>query len=390
MWLRWRLIVLIAVVIGLLFYVLYLARGALFPFIVSIILAQLLHPIVSAVETRLPGRNRYPRAIRVFTILLIYICAAGMAAGFLLMTIPPLFEESQEFVEALPDLYERARTSVESWSEEYTTRIPEELRTEVEESVAAGGGVLAAAAQGVIRRTISGASNAVTIVIGLVIVPFFLFYLLRDRQEVLGGAFSILSPRAQRQMLDVLHLVNDVIGAYVRGQLLSALIVSVLVFIGLSILGIKFAAILAIVSGLFGLVPIIGAVLGAVPGILVALASSPEKAIWVALVYIGVQLVENNVITPRIQSNAVRLHPAIVMMVLIGASEVAGLWGVIIGVPLTAAVRDVFVYFYRQWSADIATEAGTDVAAAEVGDSIKDSEPAVCEQINPEEVHEVD
>ena len=122
-----------------------------------------------------------------------------------------------------------------------------------------------------------------------------------------------------------------------------------LVFIGLSILGIKFAAILGLLAGLFGLVPIIGPLLGAVPGLLVTLASSPSQVIWVALVYVIVQLLENNLISPRIQSSAVRLNPAIIVAILVVSSEVAGLWGVIIGVPLVAAARDVFVYFYKEW-----------------------------------------
>ena len=112
-------------------------------------------------------------------------------------------------------------------------------------------------------------------------------------------------------------MVNSVIGSYVRAQLLSATIVGVMVFIGLSILGIKFAAILGLVAGLFGLIPIIGPLLGAVPGLLVTLASSPSQVLWVALVYVIVQLIENNLISPRIQGSAVRLNPAIIMVTLV-------------------------------------------------------------------------
>ena len=336
----------------------------------------------------MPGRAKYPGVVRIVAIVLIYLLALAVLCGFLLMTIPPVFAESQEFVATLPELYERASAGIESWSEEFTERIPDELRSELEEAVAAGGDVLASAALGVLRRTISGVSNAITLVIGLVIVPFFLFYLLKDRQEVLGGSLSILSPQTQRRVSDVLHLVNNVVGAYVRGQLFSAFIVGVLVFIGLTILGVKFAAILAIVAGLFGLIPIVGAVLGAVPGVLVALATSPQQALWVALVYIIVQLIESNIISPRIQSNAVRLHPAMVMAVLVCSSEVAGLWGMVVGVPLTAAVRDVFVYFYQEWNGSSTglpdADGGTGV---ESGGEAQVPEHAATES---EENHEVD
>ena len=151
---------------------------------------------------------------------------------------------------------------------------------------------------------------------------------------------------------------------------MSATVVGVLVFIGLSILGIRFAAILGLVAGLFGLIPIIGPLLGAVPGLLVTLASSPSQTIWVAVVYVGVQLIENYLVTPRIQSSAVRLNPALIMVILVVASEIAGLWGVVVAVPLVALTRDVFVYFYEEWdggkSAAAATDAGEGGAGAEM------------------------
>ena len=221
------------------------------------------------------------------SILAIYVAFAGGVAGILFLTVPPLFAEAEELVQDFPDFYERARSTVEGWSEEYTERIPVELRTQIEEAVAAGGNVLAEAALGIAQRTVSGVSNAVTIVIGLAVMPFFLFYLLKDRERVIGGLYPMLSERGQMHTRNVISIANGVIGSYVRGQLLSATVVGVLVFIGLSVLGIKFAAILGLVAGLFGLIPIIGPLLGAVPGLLVTLASSPSQTIWVAVVYVG-------------------------------------------------------------------------------------------------------
>ena len=144
--------------------------------------------------------------------------------------------------------------------------------------------------------------------------------------------------------------------------MLSATIVGFLVFVGLSILGVEYAAILGLLAGIFALIPIIGPLLGAVPGLLVTLANSPGMVVWVAVVYIVVQLLENYVISPRIHGGAVRLNPVVIMVTLVLASEVAGLWGVIVGVPLVAAGRDVFVYFHKQWEAD----KGVTTPAAEV------------------------
>ncbi len=346
---KWRQTGLVVVTVVVIAAVLYIARGALFPFVISIILAAVLYPGVAFLEQRMPGRGRLPGVARIVSILMIYAAFAAVVAGILYVTIPPLFAESQELVKTFPDLYERARSNVEGLSDDITEQIPVELRNQFADVVAGGGNVLADATQGVVRRSVSGVSNAVTLVIGLAIVPFLLFYILKDREEVVGGVYSMLSPKGRTHARNVVLIVNRVIGSYVRAQLLSAMIVGILVFIGLSILGVKYAAMLGLLAGMFGLIPIVGPLLGAVPGLLVTLASSPGQIVWVALVYVLVQLIENYVISPRIQGGAVRLNPVVIMVTLVVASEIAGLWGVIVGVPLVAAVRDVFVYFHEQW-----------------------------------------
>ena len=351
-WTRWRRVGLLVAAFVVIASILYLARGALFPFIISVVLAQLLHPVVVFLEDRLPSRHRMPGATRIVSVFTIYVASAAIVAGILFAAIPPLYAESQELIEAFPELYDRARSTVQGWSRNYVERVPVELRTEIDEAVAAGGNVLADAAWDIVRRTVSGVSNAVTLVIGLAIVPFFLFYILKDREEVVGGVYPLMSERGRAHARNVISMVNGVIGSYVRAQLLSATAQGVMVFIGLSVLGIKFAAILGLVAGLFGLIPIIGPLLGAVPGLLVTVGSSPGQIPWVVLVYIIVQIIENYLITPRIQGGAVRLNPAFIMVTLVVASEIAGLWGVIVGVPLVAATRDVFMYFYKQWSVD--------------------------------------
>ena len=382
-WIKWRRTALVVATVAVVVAVLYLARGALFPFIISIVLAELLYPAVVFLEQRMPGRGRMPGVTRVVSILTIYVAFAAMVAGILYVTIPPLYSESQELAKSFPDLYERARSTVEGWSDDITEQVPVELRDQFEEVVAGGGEVLTDAAQGVARRSVSGASNAVTLVIGLAIVPFLLFYILKDREGVVGGVYSMLSPTGRNHARNVISIVNSVIGSYVRAQLLSATIVGILVFIGLSILGVEYAAMLGLLAGMFALIPIIGPLLGAVPGLLVTLASSPDLVIWVALVYVLVQVLENYVISPRIQGGAVRLNPVAIMVTIVLASEIAGLWGVIVGVPLVAAARDVFVYFHEQWETGKSEAPPAPEAQAEPKSKPPESDPVP--EVQPEQ-----
>ena len=122
-WIKWRQGGLVIAALLLIAFILYMARGALFPFIISIVLAELLYPVVVFLEERMPGHDRMPGVTRIVSILTIYVGFAAVVAGILYLTIPPLFAESQEFIETFPEFYERARSTAEGWSHDFTERV---------------------------------------------------------------------------------------------------------------------------------------------------------------------------------------------------------------------------------------------------------------------------
>ena len=360
LWVKWRLPALVAVGILAVLIILYVARGSLLPIIISVIVAELLFPIVSYIEGLLPGHERYPRVARIFTIALVYILFFALVAALLYLTFQPVIKEAQEFIETAPEIYEQAKVTIEGLVEEFNQRVPDEVKAQLDELLQSASGLVSEAALAILAKTLSSITGTISIVIGLVIVPFLLFYMLKDKEELVGGMYSVLPKDVARHTHNVFGRIHGVIGSYVRAQLISAIIVGVFVFLGLLLLDISFALTLGLLAGVFGLIPIIGAFIGAVPGLLVTLATDPGKLLWVALVYIVVQFVESNIISPRIQGRAVRLHPIFIMATLIIASDIAGLWGVLIGVPVVAAARDVFAYFYTEWRNRISSEEALD------------------------------
>ena len=350
LWMKWRLPGLVTVGVLIVAFILYSALGALLPIIISVIVAEVLFPIVSFIERHLPGRERYPRAARIFSIAVIYVAFLAIVVALIILTIPPIVQEARDFVETVPQIYEDVKATIEELSEEYNQQVPDEIKAQVEEWAQSLGGALGSAALSIGTRTLSTLAGTVSLLFGLAIVPFLLFYLLKDKEELLDGMYSILPQNVSRHTHNVLSLIHGVIGSYVRAQVISAAIVGGFVFLGLWALDIKFALTLGLLAGLLGLIPIIGAFIGAAPALLVALATDPSKLIWVVLLFIVVQFIESNIISPRIQGSAVRLHPIFIMGTLVVASSIGGLWGVLIGVPVVAASRDVFVYFYKEWS----------------------------------------
>ena len=373
LWERWRLPGLVTFAIVGVAVLLYTALGSILPLIISLILAELLFPIVSFIETHLPGYRRYPTAARLVAIAVVYLVFFALVAFFIYITFQPIVEEFQKFIADAPRLFESAKATFERWSEEFNRQVPEDVQAQVEEWLRSASGMLGGAALNILNATISKVTSTISLILGLVIVPFLLFYMLKDKEALSSGMYSALPDGVARHTRNALGLAHEVIGSYVRAQLISASIVGGGVFLGLFLLDVDFAITLGLLAGVLGLIPIIGAIIGAIPGILVVLATDPSKLIWVVLVYLIVQFIESNIISPRIQGRALRLHPIVIMMTLVVASDIFGLWGVLIGVPMVAIARDVFIYFYNEWSgastagssAETAVETGTAEAPAE-------------------------
>ena len=330
----------------------YQLRGALLPFVVGGALAYILDPFVSWLERRIPWMSSRPELKRVILIGVIFLIAAVVAILALVAGVTILIHEIRAFIRELPQLIEASRATIQSVDAQLAARLPEEVVALIHDAAQDLGGQIVGAAQVFAVRTYGVISQTMSLLLGLAMVPLILFYILKDRGKIIEGMLNTLSPQPRQHTRNVLSILNGVFSAYIRGQLMLGLMVGVMVFLGLWALGVPFAPVLGLVAGITELIPVIGPWLGAIPGLLVVLATSPDKFVWVALLYLGVQFLENSLLVPRIQSESLNLHPVMVLAALIVGSEVAGLWGMILGPPLAAASREVLLYFLGVWRSE--------------------------------------
>ena len=354
---------------------LYQLRGALLPFVVGGALAYILDPFVTWLERRIPWMSSRPELKRVLIIALIFIISAIVAIIALVAGVTILIHEIRAFIRELPQLIEASRATIESVDAQLAARLPEEVVVFIHDAAQDLGSQIVGAAQVFAVRTYGVISQTMSLLLGLAMVPLILFYILKDRGKIIEGMLNTLSPQPREHTRNVLSLLNGVFSAYIRGQLILGVMVGTMVFFGLWFLGVPFAPVLGLVAGITELIPVIGPWLGAIPGLLVVLATAPEKFVWVALLYLGVQLLENSLLVPRIQSESLNLHPVMVLAALIVGSEVAGLWGMILGPPLAAASREVLLYFLGVWRSE-----GTD-ASVET-ESVEESQTAETQQVS--------
>lgn len=354
---------------------LYQLRGALLPFIIGGALAYVLDPFVTWLERRIPWMSSRPELKRVIVIAAIFVIAAILAIVAIIAGITVIVHQVQAFIHDLPQLIEAARVTFESISARLAIDIPPELSSIVQDATQNIGNVVVDAGKRVAGRTLSVISQTVSLLLGLAMVPLILFYILKDRGKLIEGMLDTLSPEPRKHTQNVLGILNSVFSSYIRGQLLLGLVVGVVVFLGIFLIGLLFAPrltpyapVLGIVAGVFELIPVIGPWLGAIPGVIVTLAFAPDMIIPVVLLYLLIQLLENSLLVPRIQSESLNLHPVMVLAALIVGSEVAGLWGIILGPPLAAAGRGVLLYFLSVWRAE-------DEIESSVSDEGEDAQP---------------
>ncbi len=325
---------------------LWMARPVLVPFVLGLVLAYLLLPLVHWLERHLPARFRNWGIARPLSILLTYLLFALFIAGIVAFVIPAIGPQVGTFVERVPQYYEQLGGLVQEGREWYDTNIPESWKATIEEN-------LSEVAQGIFDQAkdslvgmVRTVFSSIGFLIGLLIVPFWLFYILQDESRVKSGIMEALHPELRPDVRSLAILIDGVLSAYIRGQLILCLFVGALATVALFVIGIPFAPVLGLFAGILEVLPAVGAYLGAIPAILVALATEPVSAIWVAVAFFAIQTIEGFVLVPRISGRSVKLHPALVMVVLVIGGQLAGLWGMLIAVPVTAVLRDVFLYLY--------------------------------------------
>ncbi len=330
--------------------VLYLGREALTPFILGLVVIYVLDPAVEWLS-----RGRLPRWLAV---LVVYAVALGVVVEGLNLILAPFVEQVQGFARDLPRFTSALQDQLQQLSQTYRgLNLPPEIRSIVDEAIAGASRQASGVNVGVLLPIATSIASTLSSIFGYLLIPVWAFYILKDRPKLTTYFDRALPEEWRTDTWAVLHIVDRVFGRWLKGQLWLGLTVGVATFAGLLVMGsvvdpifARFALLLAILAGLLELLPIIGPILAAVPTGLIALTVSPQAVLAVIVLYTVVQQVENNVLVPKIQGDAVELHPAIVMFALVVGATIAGLLGAILALPLTAAGRDVFRYLFRRLS----------------------------------------
>jgi len=329
---RRLLLVIIALLLGM--YFLYTVRIVLPLFILAFVLAYLLNPLVTSLEKRGFARS--------LAILIIYVSVLGVIFLGAAYVFPIIAKEIDKFSQMLPALVMQIQEALNSFYENYQrVQIPESLRQVIDDTINSIEQFLIASLDAVAEKALGILSGLIIILIS----PILAFYILKDKTH-LGERIMELFPIAfRRELSNLWQEIDRVLTKFIRGHLLIAFLVGLMMAIGFSIIGLPFAILLGIIVGIFDLIPYFGPILGILPAIVIALLEYPVKAVYVLLLMILVQQIETNILSPKILGESVGLHPLTVIFVVLAGGHLFGLLGLLLAVPFTAVARIVINYW---------------------------------------------
>lgn len=325
-----RVIIAVAVVLAMLMglaLVLYAVDVLLLAF-AGLLLGVLLDGLAMALVRRTPLRRGAALGV-----VLVGLVGLFVGSGFLIG--PQIAAQAGEMRDAVMAGYASLRETLASvsWTRSLLSEMP-------------GGGDLGGLASGVLGRITGTLSTVFGTLANVFIVGFVGIYLAVHPHLYLDNAIRLF-PRPRRQrMREATHRIGHAIRRWLYGQFLAMLIVGVLTTTGLLILGVPLALTLGVIAFLFSFVPFLGPIASTIPAVLVAFMEGPSMVLWVLGLYVGVQFIESNLITPLVQKRVVSLPPAILILAQILMGALTGLLGVALATPLavTAIVLVQMLY----------------------------------------------
>ncbi len=197
-------------------------------------------------------------------------------------------------------------------------------------------------------------STITHVVVIIITFPFVLFFLLKDGGKFRNYFISIMPPKFRKDTHDLIDKMNVQVGSYIQGQMIVAFCIGVLLFIGYSIIGLEYALTLASIAAVTSVVPYLGPMIAISPAIVLAAIDSPFMLLKLAIVWAAVQFLEGHFISPNIMGKTMQIHPLTIIFVLLCGGNLAGVLGVILGIPAYAiikvAVSHVFTLFKRRYN----------------------------------------
>src|SRR3989344_532084 len=315
------------VLIGLLLWFFWVVRDVLLIFLISIIISSAIDPLADFLNKR-----RVPRGL---SVLFVYALVLGFIVLIGFLMVPPIVQQFQEIGKA--NVYQTFVDKVGVYRESLThSAWGRALENNLKDFADNIGGTLFQTTKGVFTGLVS-----------VVTVLSISFYLTIEENGMKNFVKHLTPYKHQAYVMRLVTKIQRKIGAWVLGQLILSVIIFGLTYIGLTILKVEFALVLALIAGALEIVPYIGPFISAIPAVFFAFLQNPALAVGVIILYVVVQQLENHIVVPVVMSKSVGINPVLVILGILVGGTLGGILGALIAVPVLSGIS-VFVEYVME------------------------------------------
>ncbi|WP_163558604.1 AI-2E family transporter [Halomonas sp. NO4] len=321
--------VILLVLLALGVAVVVLLGRMLAPFLTALVIAFLLQGVVSWLE-----RQGAPHLLAVLMVFLAFI-GVLLAMAFILM--PLIWNQLVGLVQETPRMFASGQQLLDDLQARYPNLITPD---QIQNWIAAAGREMTQFGQRALTLSLASLGNVVALIVYLVLVPILVFFMLKDRDRLVGFTLSLL-PQQRGLMTRIWQEMDDQIANFVRGKFIEIVIVGTVSFLTFAFFGLPYAALLAVLVGLSVLVPYIGAAVATLPVAAVAgfHFGMTDEFVYVLIAYGIIQALDGNVLVPILFSEAVNLHPVSIILAVLFFGGIWGFWGIFFAIPLATLIK---------------------------------------------------
>lgn len=304
------------------------------PILIGGLFFYITEPIKRFFERR--GLNRIMSILTVFIIIIILVSI------FMTILVPVISDQIQNLVEMWPRIQNELLELVD-----FVMLYQDDLPFNPSEMLDQGIEQVTSLFTGLAGNIFTILSGTVSVLLTIVLIPFFYFFMLKDHERLIPTLLSPFGGTFQQFLSELLHDIDRTLRAFIQGQLLVSSILAVLLYIGYSIVGLEYALLLAMLALLLNIIPFIGPWMAFIPAAILALIQDPWMLVWVSIITLIAQQAESNLITPNVMGQSLKLHPLTVITVVLAAGNIGGFIGMLIAIPTYAVLKVIVMNIWR-------------------------------------------
>lgn len=313
------------------------------PLLLSGFIFYLLSPIVKLLEKVHIRNHKIPHTLSVILVMLIVFL---ILAGALVLVVPQLINQITKLLANLPSFTASIQEQMNHFMQsDFAHKIDLKASTDsIQSSI-----------EDYAKGFLMGTANGLGVVIGkitsftitAITVPVMVFYMLNDGHKLMPSIKRFFEPTKAKAIEELMVKMSKTISQYIDGQAIECLFIFVFTSIGYFIIGQPYALLLGVVAGIANVIPYVGPYIGIFPALFVGLPMGVWHLIWIVVVVVVVQQVDGNLVYPNVIGKTLQIHPLTIIIILLAAGNIAGIGGMILGIPFYAIVRTILEFFWH-------------------------------------------